>query len=59
MAIEKLKSWVPFWIYQLNSTANLANLANSANSANFLDELAGEEFCSSKVKDSEGPEALL
>ena len=26
MAIEKSKSWVPFWSYQLNSTANPAHL---------------------------------
>ena len=27
MAIEKSKSWGPFWSYQLNSTANSAHLA--------------------------------
>ena len=26
MAIEKSKSWEPFWSYQLNSTANPAHL---------------------------------
>jgi hypothetical protein len=24
--LKKLKSWEPFWSYQLNSTANLAHL---------------------------------
>jgi hypothetical protein len=28
MAIEKSKSWGPFWSYQLNGTANSANLAH-------------------------------
>jgi hypothetical protein len=27
MAINKSKSWGPFWSYQLNSTANSAHLA--------------------------------
>jgi hypothetical protein len=35
--LKKLKSWWPFWSYQLNSTANLAHLprnrAKSAESA--------------------------
>ena len=31
MAIEKkIKSWVPFWSYQLNCTANSAHLAHFA-----------------------------
>ena len=29
MAIEKSKSWGPFWSYQLNSTAKSAHLAQS------------------------------
>ena len=27
LQLKKLKSWEPFWSYQLNSTADLANLA--------------------------------
>jgi hypothetical protein len=39
--LKKLKSWGPFWSYQLNSTANLVNLTN------FLGKWAGFAVLSS------------
>jgi hypothetical protein len=45
--LKKLKSWGPFWRYQLNSTANLANLAHFGGKCAELAVLCS--WCSSKM----------
>ena len=51
MAIEKKsKSWVPFWSYQLNSTANLAHLPQiRANWSNWQCCLAGSSKTAPRI----------
>jgi hypothetical protein len=39
--LKKLKSWEPFWSYQLNSTANPAHLPQNLTKLAKLAKLAG------------------
>ena len=46
MAIEKIKSWLPFWSYQLNGTANPAHLPQNWAK---LDESAGSSKMAPRI----------